>query len=67
LQATVISTLHGVVFDIFDWEWDDVGLSGDGRFAEPVLAAPVRLRPVGFGATAFARFAWNLWHRLAQP
>src|SRR5437868_6882310 len=31
------------------------------------LAAPVRLRPAGFGVTAFAGFAGRLWHRLAKP
>jgi hypothetical protein len=55
------------LFSIFLWVRGDVGLSGDGRLAEPALAAPVRLRPAGFGATAFVRFAWNLWHGLAQP
>src|SRR5437016_3077852 len=36
-------------------------------FGEAWLVASVRLRPRGFGATAFARFAWNLWHGLAEP
>jgi hypothetical protein len=28
---------------------------------------PVRLRPAGFGLTAFVRFAGSSWHGLAQP
>src|SRR5690349_4771897 len=56
-------TLHAVVFDI---------LIGGGPaqgtwLVEPWLGAPVRLRPLGFGVTAFACFATCLWHRLAEP
>jgi hypothetical protein len=60
-----VVSLHGVVFDILVGRGWFAGLSGDDRLAEPALAAPVRLRPAGFGATAFARFAWSLWHGLA--
>ena len=38
-----------------------------GRLGGRALAAPVRLRPLGFGATALARFALSSWHGLAEP
>jgi hypothetical protein len=37
------------------------------RLAGRVFVALVRLRPVGFGATALARFTLSLWHWLAEP
>jgi hypothetical protein len=55
IEARIARLLCMGLFSIFWWSW----------LAEPWLAAPVRLRPAGFGETAFARFAWYLWHGLA--
>jgi hypothetical protein len=39
-----------------------------GKFGTAqVIDFAARLRPLGFGAAAFARFACHLWHRLAEP
>ncbi|WP_128918632.1 hypothetical protein [Bradyrhizobium nanningense] len=32
-----------------------------------ISSTPVRLRPAGFGVTAFTRFARSSWHGLAEP
>jgi len=45
----------------------NIASSGSANPRQRISPNPVRLRPAGFGLTAFVRFAGSSWHGLAQP